>query len=150
MAGPNIKYRDFLNEQNTGKKPCPFDNPLPEHKILENDLAYMTLALAPYHEDHMLIIPKRHVAHIFDVTHEEHAAIRMLERAGWDILKHLGHNGVSIIVREGKTSGGTVEHLHYHLIPDTRLGDMDHNGDERLILSPEQFAAGMRRIRDAL
>lgn len=143
----SIKYKDFLASQKSGTGPCPFCTIKPDIIITENDLAYLTLALAPYHKDHLLMIPKRHVKHIFDVTAEEHLAIRILEQKAWELLKKLGYTGVSLVVREGKTSGGTVEHLHYHAIPDTRLGNMDANGDERVILTPEEHVSETERLK---
>ncbi len=144
-----IKYKDFLRNQEAKAGPCPFCNMKEDIIIARNGLAYLTLALAPYNKDHLLIIPTRHVKHIFDVTPEEHAAVRMLEKKAWDLLKSVGHSGVSFVVREGKSSGGTVEHLHYHAIPDTRLGNMDADGDERVVLSPKEHVAETNRFRDA-
>lgn len=143
------KYLDFLKKQEAAAGPCPFCNIKPELKIAQNELAYLTPALAPYHKDHLLIIPKRHIKHIFDVNAEEHIAIRVLEQHAWDLLKSLGYTGVSLIVREGKSSGGTVEHLHYHAIPDTRLGNMDINGDERVVLTPTEHVAETARLAEA-
>ncbi len=143
-----IKYKDFLKKQEAAAGPCPFCNIKEDIVIARNDKAYMTLALAPYNPDHILIIPTRHVKHIFDVDAEEHLAIRVMEKKAWELLKKLGHTGVSFVVREGKSSGGTVEHLHYHAIPDTRLGNMDADGDERVVLSPEEHVKETLRFRE--
>ncbi len=143
-----IKYKDFLKNQEEKAGPCPFCNIKEDIVIARNDKAYLTLALAPYNKDHLLMIPTRHVKQIFDVTAEEHLAIRVLEQKAWDLLKSLGHTGVSFVVREGKSSGGTVEHLHYHAIPDTRLGNMDADGDERVVLGPEEHVAETLRMRE--
>jgi diadenosine tetraphosphate (Ap4A) HIT family hydrolase len=145
----STKYKDFLAKQEAAKGACPFCTMKEDIVITREPLAYMTLALAPYHKDHLLIIPTRHVKHIFDVTQEEHVAIRTLEHRAWDLLKRLGYTGVSLIVREGKSSGGTVEHLHYHAIPDTRLGNMDINGDERTVLGPAEHVSETTRLRGA-
>jgi diadenosine tetraphosphate (Ap4A) HIT family hydrolase len=143
-----MKYKDFLKRQESDAGPCPFCTIKDDIVIARNDAAYITLALAPYNRDHLLIIPNRHVMHIFDVTAEEHLAIRLLEKKAWDMLKAMGHTGVSFVVREGRSAGGTVEHLHYHAIPDTRLGNMDADGDERIVLSPEEHAAQTKRFRE--
>lgn len=144
-----IKYKDFLKNQEAKTGPCPFCTIKEDIVIARNAHAYLTLALAPYNKDHLLMIPTRHVKHIFDVTPEEHAAIRELEQKAWDLLQHLGHTGVSFVVREGKSAGGTVEHLHYHAIPDTRLGNMDADGDERVVLGPEEHVQETVRFREA-
>lgn len=141
-----MKYADFLKE----KRSCPFDNPAPKDVVVQNDTAFMTYALAPYHPDHLLVIPKRHVMHFFDLTPQETADIMKLQKLGWQILDSMGYSGVSFVLRQGPGTGGTVEHLHHHLIPNVRLGDMDHNGDERKILSPEEQTAAALRLRAAL
>jgi diadenosine tetraphosphate (Ap4A) HIT family hydrolase len=141
----NVKYKDFL--QAAKEKPCPFCVTHPQEKIIENKTAYLTYALAPYHPDHLLTVPKRHIEHILDITDEELKDIDDLQKKGWEILKKLGYKSVSFIVREGDASGRTVTHIHYHVIPEVRLGDMDHNGDERKILSSEEVIALLARLR---
>lgn len=144
----SIKYKDFLQKQEAAAGPCPFCTISEDIVIARTEEAYLTLALAPYNKNHLLIIPTRHVKHIFDVTAEEHLAIRVLEKKAWELLKKLGHTGVSFVVREGKSSGGTVEHLHYHVIPDTRLGNMDADGDERIVLDRKDHIAETKRMRE--
>ena len=107
----------------------------------------MTFALAPYHADHLLVVPKRHIEHILDITKEEMDDIDALEKNGWELLKKLGYKSVSFIVREGVESGRTVTHIHYHVIPEVRLGDVDHNGEVRKILTPEEISAVLARFK---
>jgi diadenosine tetraphosphate (Ap4A) HIT family hydrolase len=45
-------------------------------KIYDYASAYMTIAKAPYSEDHILVIPKRCVESIFNLTIEEHDEIQ--------------------------------------------------------------------------
>jgi len=143
-------YKDFLAEQE--KKPdfCPFDNPKTEDVILQNDTAYLTYALAPYAQDHLLVIPKRHVLRILELNARERDDIDTLLNMAWNMLQKLGHRSVSYLVREGTESGRTVSHIHYHAIPDIRMGDLDHNGDAREILSPEDVEQTLIRLRTAL
>jgi diadenosine tetraphosphate (Ap4A) HIT family hydrolase len=141
-----MKYSELWKQE----RPCPFDGEQKDRIILENKSAYLTYALAPYHPDHLLVIPKRHVEHILDVTTEEMADIDVLQRKAWDILRKLGYTSVSFIVREGVGSGRTINHLHYHVIPEVRLGDVDHNGDEREIMTQKQIDATLARVRATL
>ena len=143
-----MKYKDFLVDEK--EKPCPFCATDVKEKIIENKTAYLTFALAPYHPDHLLVVPKRHVEHILDLTDEELADIDHLEDKGWALLQKLGYKSVSFIVREGDHSGRTVTHTHYHVIPEVRLGDVDHNGDERSILDPSEIPPLVARLRKAL
>lgn len=141
-----MKYSDFLK----GERPCPFCNPKPEEVIFETEKAYLTFALAPYIQDHLLVVPKRHIEHLLDVSHRESDDVDFLQDKGWEILQKLGHKSVSYIVREGEGSGRSVTHIHYHVIPDVRMGDVDHNGDERHILTPDQVTETVNRVKAAL
>lgn len=142
----HMKYSEFLQND----RPCPFCNPKPEDIILETEHAYLTYALAPYAPDHLLTVPKRHIEHLLDITHVEADEIDELQNRGWGILQKLGHKSVSYIVREGEGSGRTVTHIHYHVIPDVRLGDVDHNGDARHILDERGIRETLARVRSVL
>lgn len=127
-------YRDFLKELHV----CPFcDGRQP--MLIEQAHAYLTYALAPYHSHHMLVIPKRHVLPFLDLSQDEQNAITMLIRSGFAALKHLGYDNITVLVREGDDSGKSIAHLHYHLIPNIRIGDVDHSGHERSVLTPKEI-----------
>ena len=143
-----MKYSDFLATEKD--KPCPFCATDVKERILQNKTAYLTFALAPYHPDHLLVVPKRHIEHILDVTREEMADVDDLQDKGWRLLQKLGYRSVSFIVREGDQSGRTVTHIHFHVIPDVRLGDIDHNGDERKILELEESKQLVYKLRKLL
>ena len=139
-----MKYSEFLKKE--ADKPCPFCATGVKERILESKTAYLTFALAPYHKDHLLVVPKRHIEQILDITEEEMADIDRLQERGWALLQKLGYKSVSFIVREGDHSGRTVTHIHYHVIPEVRLGDLDHNGAERKILEPAEITALLDRF----
>lgn len=141
-----MKYSELW----TKDRPCPFDSQAGEDKILENNSAYLTYALAPYHQDHLLVVPKRHVEHLAEITDEEMRDIDELEKKGWEMLRKLGYTDVSYVVREGKGSGKTVGHLHYHIIPDVRIGDIDHKEDERQVLTRDEVAATIARLKQVI
>lgn len=119
-------------------KVCPFcEN---EDRIfISNRYAYLTYAKAPYHPHHLLVIPKRHVTSFFGINSSESKDIDKLIEIGAKILKKLKYNNFSILVREGDNSNKSIKHLHYHLIPDDRIGDLDHQGKPRRILSAEEI-----------
>lgn len=145
--GYAMKYSDFLISEKERK--CPFCNTDAKEKILENKTAYLTFALAPYHPDHLLVVPKRHIEHILDITGEEMAGVDSLQKKGWALLRKLGYGSVSFIVREGDQSGRSVTHTHFHVIPEVRLGDIDHNGAERRILEPAEISQLISRLQKA-
>ena len=121
---------------------CPFCR-TDDRRIRENGRAILTYSLAPYHEHHLLVVPKRHVETFLDLTEGESRDIEELLRSGAKLLQLLGHTDYSILVRNGDDSGKSVKHLHYHIVPFVHIGDLDHDGDERRILTEEEVDALM-------
>ena len=141
-----MKYADFIAKEHG----CPFDTPIEQIVLAQNDTAFLTYALAPYNADHWLVIPKRHVQNLTDLSHQERDDVDSLLSRGLKALNALGHQGVSLLLRQGEGTGKTVQHLHYHLIPDTHVGDLDHNPDNRPTLDDVQQKEVAARGRAAL
>lgn len=136
-----MMYDDYLQTITN----CPFCEG--EDRIfIDRKSAFLTYAKAPYHPDHLLVIPKRHVVSLFDLTEEEDMDIDELIELGSSLLKKLDYINFSILVREGTNVNKSIPHLHYHLIPNKRIGDLDHKGELRQILSPEEIIKLSARI----
>jgi diadenosine tetraphosphate (Ap4A) HIT family hydrolase len=141
-----MKYLDLLRS----KRPCPFDNPNGSDIVLQNETAYLTYSIAGYHPDQLLVIPKRHITHIDEMTDQEFKDCETLQKQGWELLRALGHGGVSFLLREGASTGKSVSHLHYNLFPDTRLGDMSAHGEERReVMTEVEIQETLTRLREA-
>jgi diadenosine tetraphosphate (Ap4A) HIT family hydrolase len=92
---------------------CAIPNP-----ILENDLAYAIFDKYPVNPGHLLIIPKRHIASLFEATVAERAALFKLLQQGRELLRQQYQpDGFNIGINDGTAAGQTVMHLHIHLIP---------------------------------
>ena len=134
-------YNEFLKTI----KECPFcisDN----KRILENDHAFLTYSIAPYHPDHLLVIPKRHIEHILDLNKNEVDSIIELQRKSLEILNKLGHTNMCVLVKEGDKLEKSVAHTHYHIIPEVVLESSDHLGVERRVLSDNEINILVSRI----
>lgn len=141
-----MKYLDLLKSN----RPCPFDAPEPRDVVLENRTAYLTYSIAGYHPDQLLVIPKRHITRIEEMSEQEFRDCEALQKEGWELLKELGHGGVSFVLREGESTGKSIPHLHYNLMPDTQLSDMRSRGEEkREVMNEEEIAATIARLREA-
>jgi HIT domain len=74
---------------------------MPEEFILEkSDFFYVTLARAPYINDHLLIIPKRHVVLFNDLSWEEVQDLMQLI-SKWNEKLHQKHCDVNLLLRDG-------------------------------------------------
>jgi len=97
---------------------CPFCNPPEEEIVLANDLCYARYDRYPVSPGHLLLIPFRHVATLFDATDDEQAALLALVREAKDFLdEHFHPEGYNIGVNVRAAAGQTVMHLHVHVIP---------------------------------
>ncbi len=135
-------YKDFLKKISN----CPFCD-ISDEIIIDGKLSYLTYALAPYHRHHLLVLPKRHTESIKELTAEEIDEIEELQEKGLEILKKLNYESISILVREGDLNvNKSVKHTHFHVIPEIRVGDLDHYGAERRILEPEEIAKTISEI----
>lgn len=126
-------YKDFLSDLDG----CPFCQGK-NQIILDGEYSYLTYALAPYHKHHLIIVPKRHVESVEDLTKEELKEIEEFQKKGVSVLKKLGYTSVTMLVREGNGENKSIDHVHYHVVPAIMIGDLDHYGQERRILSPEE------------
>lgn len=92
---------------------------LAETEILaENELALAFLDKFPSNEGHTLIIPKRHVASLFEATAEEMACIgKLMHVVKQKLDERLTPDGYNVGVNVGEAAGQTVMHMHVHLIP---------------------------------
>lgn len=104
-------------------KSCPFCNPDREI-ILENDIAIAIYDEFPVSEGHTLIIPRRHVATIFDLTDKQYTACFALVRQVVEELKQWETSHLNIGVNCGEWAGQTINHAHIHIIP-RYLDDVD-------------------------
>ena len=57
--------------------PCPFCSPGPDRVIDQTELTVTIADGYPVSPGHVLVVPKRHVASLFDVTADEWAAVNV-------------------------------------------------------------------------
>lgn len=108
---------------------------LPETDILvENELALAFYDKFPVNEGHVLIIPKRHLASLFEATQEEIISIwKLLEEVKEELDKRFHPDGYNVGVNVGAAAGQTVFHLHVHVIPRYHGDVSDPRGGIRKI-----------------
>jgi len=86
--------------------------------VLRDAHAFLILNRFPYNSGHCMVIPKRHVVDPSEMTPEESAGVWGLVARTADLLRGpLAAEGVNIGVNLGRVSGGSIAHLHVHLVP---------------------------------
>src|SRR5262249_32282749 len=78
----------------------------------------------PVAQGHTLVLPKRHVASLFDLPDAEQAAVwQLVARMRALLLAEFEPDGFTVGLNDGPAAGQTVLHAHVHVIP-RRYGDV--------------------------
>ncbi len=114
---------------------CPFCHLEKNRIYLEIEFAVAFFDAFPISEGHTLVVPKRHVTSLFDLTEEEQAAVWMLvAQVRAKLMAELKPDGFNVGLNDGTSAGQTVMHAHVHVIP-RRNGDVvDPRGGVRWII----------------
>lgn len=96
---------------------CPFCQT--NHSILaETKLSFACLDNFPVSKGHALVIPKRHVATIWELSEDEYADVFNLVKQVKDLIQNkFDPQGINVGVNCGEAAGQTVFHAHIHIIP---------------------------------
>ena len=141
-----MKYSDALKQERDNHI-CPFCSLSPQHILQESDFFYVTHARAPYVPHHILIVPKIHKARMKELSHDELDNFFDLIETRTNLL-HTQHKNVDLFLKDcivGET-GKTVEHLHFHLIPDCQLVT-ENGGVDREFLDEQQYIQNIIQIK---
>ena len=91
---------------------------IPSATIYENDEFKVILDRFPSGEGHALILPKNHVANIFEIDPEPAGRLFSLAAKLAKAMKEvLGFEHMNILQNNGTVAGQTVFHFHQHLNP---------------------------------
>lgn len=116
---------------------------IPCYKVAEDENHFAFLDISPVATGHTLIIPKKEVDYIFDLSSNEYAALQLFARkVAKAIKKTIDCKRVGVAVM-----GLEVPHAHIHLIPITKESDMSFS-KEKLTLSKEEMQDIALRIAD--
>ena len=122
----------------SGVKPCPFCHRDPDRVLAEDDLTVVYKDGFPVSPGHTVILPKRHVATLFEASEAEQLALLKALNRAKAILDETHHpDGYNIGINHGQAGGQTVPHLHIHLIPRYQGDREDPRGGVRWVL-PEK------------
>lgn len=94
---------------------------IPSRKVFEDDEMVVFHDIAPWAPVHVLMIPKSHIATLYDVD-DSHAALlgRMLAMAP-RLMRELGvSDGFRVLVNTGRDGLQEVPHVHIHVMGGPR------------------------------
>ena len=91
---------------------------IPSATLYEEDKFRVILDLSPASKGHALILPKQHVANLYEIPDELAADAMILAKKMADkMTKALSCDGFNLVQNNGEAAGQTVFHFHMHLIP---------------------------------
>lgn len=145
LAAREKGFYDKVLKEVAERGKCVFCDLKDKYIIAEKDDVVLTVALYPYEDGHLLIIPRRHIESIDELADKERQSVFELAKQGRKLLKdNLNVENFWLLVREGEgiKAGKTVDHLHYHLLPyDPEVIKM---GESKLTIKPIDLAKKLR------
>ncbi|NVM18394.1 MAG: HIT domain-containing protein [Candidatus Lokiarchaeota archaeon] len=116
-------------------------------KIYEDDICFVVLNLYPFNPGHLMCVPNRHITKYTELTKTEllhlNRTIQGLQLLLDDLYNPKGYN---IGINQGSFAGGSIDHLHIHLVPryGMELGFIDIVGKTRVL--PEGLDSVKKKI----
>ena len=117
---------------------------IPCHKIAETEDFFAFLDVFPCAPGHTLVVPKKEVDYLFDLSDELYAGLMAFAKALEPAIRKAvpcKRVGVAVI-------GLEVPHAHVHLIPMNSMNDMNFNS--KIKISQEELAEIAEKIRAGL
>lgn len=105
-------------------------------KIYHDNFIFITLNLYPYNPGHLMIVPNRHIIKYLDLSKQELIHISRTIQGLQMLLDNIYNpKGYNIGINQGKIAGGSIDHLHIHLVPryGAELGYIDIVGKTRIV-----------------
>jgi ATP adenylyltransferase len=116
--------------------------------VFEGSLAYVILNRYPYNNGHLMVVPRRHLATLVELSIDElHEVALLIQRSEAALREAYKLDGINVGLNLGRPAGGGIPgHLHVHLVPrwtgDTNF--MTVVGDTRVL--PEDLPATVSRL----
>lgn len=91
---------------------------IPVSKVYEDDEVLAFNDINPQAPVHVLVVPKRHIATVNDLTPEDDAIVGTIVRRAGLIAKERGYDGrgYRTVFNTNREAGQSVFHLHLHLL----------------------------------
>lgn len=116
---------------------------IPSYKCAENENFYAFLDINPVVKAHTLVVPRKEVDYIFDMSDDDLAAFEVFaKRVAQAIRTAFPCRKVAQVVL-----GLEVDHAHIHLMPINTEGDVDFKKHGKL--SDEEMKETAERIYEA-
>lgn len=95
---------------------------IPSEKVYEDEMMLCFKDINPTCPVHVLMVPKKHIASLDELTSDDNEVIAHMMLKVKDIAKTMGlDNGYRLVINTGEDGQQSVKHLHMHLIGGRKL-----------------------------
>lgn len=120
------------------------NNEIPSYRVAEDTEHLAFLDAMPLVEGHTLVIPKKEIDLIFDLNDEDFKNLwSFAQKVAKKLEKVYPKKRIAVAV-----VGLEVPHAHIHLIPITKMDDMNFM-NPRIKFSPDEYKAIQKKILEA-
>lgn len=94
------------------------DKQIPSKLVYEDEFVIAFNDISPEAPVHVLVVPKKHIKSLDNVTDEDKELLGHIQLCIRDIAKKLNihESGYRVVNNCGKEGGQTVDHIHFHLL----------------------------------
>ena len=118
---------------------------IPCHKIAETENCFAFLDISPLSKGHTLVVPKREVDYIFDLTDQELTELHLFAKK----IAIAQKKAIPCLRIGQAVLGLEVPHAHIHLVPLQSEKDLQFS-NPRLKLSDEEYAEIANALKNEL
>ena len=96
---------------------------IPSKIVFENEQILAFRDIDPQAPVHILVIPKKHISGLNDITSRDKELLGELINAVKEIAakEKVDESGYRLVVNNGRDAGQAVEHIHFHLLGGRKL-----------------------------
>ncbi len=99
---------------------------IPSATVYEDEDFKAILDVNPAAKGHVIILPKKHAANIFELPKEDAEKVfPVAAKIATALMKTYNCDGINILQNNGEAAGQTVFHLHVHVIPRFKGDDVN-------------------------
>jgi len=89
---------------------------IPTDILQESDKAVIFKDIHPSAPVHYLVVPKKHILSIKDISHEDEALIGHIVLMAKEAAEKLNLLGYKLVFNVGRDGGQVVDHIHLHIL----------------------------------
>jgi histidine triad (HIT) family protein len=91
---------------------------IPSYVIYEDNEVMALLDIAPVNYGHTLIIPKKHIANLENISEDDlNKIMNLVKKVGRAVKVGLKAEGYNVQLNNDPVAGQIIPHIHFHVIP---------------------------------